>query len=655
MGEFDILVREVLGVEDAKALQFLSEKDKADAWKILTSLQNQGDFTPLTEFWRLDYETPPPTPQQFLEDDQYLRAVGNDLYPKWKETFIQAMTPTNGIHEMILRGCIGSGKSFFGSVVMTYIITWLLHLRSPVETLLDTKSATSSIFLALLAPDKRQLEKNMWLTTLRMIRICPYIQSRAHIKEESKYGDMIIRLPKNIILSGGSLANHVLGENLFAAIMDEANFRRSADPQIEAYDFYYKLRSRVENRFLRRTGLGFVGLISSEGGEGVFLDRHCNEIRERQAQGKKTDAIICQFAEWEIKAPPDLSGDNFRIDIGDNLRSPKILEEAEEVREGAKVIDVPVEYRDAAEKELVRFLMDIAGTVPGRAHRYFYNVEAVLRAFQLKNPVLSMGDVAELALDTDFEGSDYLDEAALLTKVQGRWKPRIHASAPRFIHIDLAKNDDVAGFAMCHIGDFARGGSPIIHIDFAIAFQASARQPIDYDKILRLVYWLRDSGFNIAGVSYDSYQSQHSMNTLVKEGFTMSGTKGLRSVDRMKDVGRGKVQPEYYSFRSILAEGRIVLPNSVLLRREMLELLNLEEKPDHDKNQTKDLIDAVVGAVANLVESENNDPEMEGLDHLPTFGSTHMTADSVRPKMPVGQENLIPPEYGKGDNVFFDP
>ena len=647
--EFDTLVGAVLDGEDLAILDRLSEKEKEIAWEMLLSMRASGNYAPIQDFWQLDYEVAPPTPEEFLTDDNYLGPVGRDLYPKWKETFYHIMDPRSDIHELILRGCLGSGKTFFGSTIMTYIICWLMHLKSPIATLLDTYSDTSSIFLAELSTDKDQLKKNMWTTTLRMLKLCPFIQSRAHLKAEGNYDDMLLRLPKNIILSGGSLAAHVLGQNLFGVFMDEANFRRSADPQEEAYAFYYKLRRRVEGRFLRRTGMGFVGLISSEGGEGVFLDRHCNEIQERAKKGIPNDAHIVQFAEWDIRPIPDLSGEKFLVDIGDNLRSPHILGDGEAVRSGAQVIEVPVEYRNDAERELVHFLMDVAGKVPGRAHRYFYNVEAALRSLRLRNPVLS--EIAELALDTEFEGSDYLDEPALLTKIQGRWRPRILPLAARFIHIDLAKNDDVAGFAMVHVGDFDRGGTPIIHVDFAICFQASAKKPIDYDKILRLIFWLRDSGFSIEKISYDSYQSQHSLNTLEKEGLVAE----LRSVDRMKDMDRGrKIQPEYFLFRSMLSEDRILNPISPLLRREILQLISVEEKPDHEKNESKDMIDAIVGAVSNLIESTNLTAPPSEEELFPMMGTMRGT-ERGRPKPPIDEQQLVEPNYARGDNVFFNP
>ena len=87
----------------------------------------------------------------------------------------------------------------------------------------------------------------------------------------------------------------------------------------------------------------------------------------------------------------------------------------------------------------------------------------------------------------------------------------------------------------------------------------------------------------------------------------------------------------------------------------MLDLIKIEECQAHEKNKSKDLIDALAGAVANLVESE--DPimlEEEG-DRFPAWGSMHASRQDIRPKPPIEEKQLVEPTYGKGDNVFLDP
>ena len=86
----------------------------------------------------------------------------------------------------------------------------------------------------------------------------------------------------------------------------------------------------------------------------------------------------------------------------------------------------------------------------------------------------------------------------------------------------------------------------------------------------------------------------------------------------------------------------------------MLDLINIEECPAHEKNKSKDLIDAL-GAVANLVESE--DPimlEEEG-DRFPAWGSMHASCQYIRPKPPIEEKQLAEPTYGKADKLFLDP
>src|ERR1700677_3142567 len=146
MGELDNLVFEILEGEDLEILNRLSPQEKEIAWNILLSLRKEENYASLENLWQLDFETKPPTPTEFLDSPQYLALVGQDLFPKWREVFIHIFAEDSEVHELILRGCLGSGKSFFGSLCITYLITWLMCLKSPVATLLDTKSATSSIF-----------------------------------------------------------------------------------------------------------------------------------------------------------------------------------------------------------------------------------------------------------------------------------------------------------------------------------------------------------------------------------------------------------------------------------------------------------------------------------------------------------------------------
>lgn len=593
-GELEVLTAEVLAGEGLELLKRLSPKEKETAWGILKELREKGESKTLEAIWQLDYDIEPPTIREFLDSKEYLGHVGKDVFPLWQRELEIALDPINDIHEIVLRGCIGAGKSWVGAIITAYDLCLLLHLKNPQKFL--TCAESSEISLGLVSTDLKQLQRNLWGYTVNFMKGSPFFRSHSSLREEMEYNSLFIKFPKKLVLVGGSIPNHILGLNLYSGCMDEANTRRAADAQEDALDFYLKIRGRVENRFLRRTGRGRITLLASEGDDKSFLNKHCNSIRAQP----QPDHHICQFSEWEIRGHTlPLDGKFFKVDVGDQLRPPSIVEENTITRPGAQVIDVPEYYRKAASRGLIEFLKDIAGVVPGRANRFFYNVNALLECFTLVNPIPQ--EIAEMALDTTFEASDYIDEKKMLRKVLGKFQPLINPNASRFIHVDLAKNADRAGVAMVHVGDMAPGGSPIVREDFVVAFCASEKKPIDFDKIISFICWLRDNaGFAIHTVSYDTWQSLHSFNILDKKGFNVK----FRSVDRLaNDPRKGKLQPEYEQFRTMTAEGRVQLINSPLLKNEGVEMVVHDGKPDHPDGGSKDMMDATVGAVANLVDA----------------------------------------------------
>jgi hypothetical protein len=472
--ELDSLVNHVLEGDSLELLDRLSSNEKKVAWEVLQQLKEGGEYNWLNQLWQLDYTELPPTPSQFFNDPNFLLHVGQDLYPKWRGELEIMLNPLNNIHEIVLRGCIGSGKTYVGAAITCYDLCHLMLMKNPQRSLGLTRGSeentNSPIYYGLISSDLSQLERMLWTYVLQMMKRSPFFRKFSTLKEEKEYKGLYLSLPNNIHLIGGSLPAHILGLNLYGAVLDESNSRRSADPLSQAYDFYLKLRNRVENRFIQTSGKGRIVLVAAESGEGSFLDKHCKSLKETPNLG--VDVHICRFSEWEIKGfTMNLSGETFKVDIGDNLRAPHILEDKEEVREGASIVKVPVEYRRSAERDLIEFLKERAGVTPGRANKYFYNISALLNCFQAYNPVLS--DIAECATNTPYELKDYFDVPKLIIKVRGKYQPLIDPEALHFMHVDLAKNECFAGLSMCHVSGYSTGGSPIFRQDFCIALKAS--------------------------------------------------------------------------------------------------------------------------------------------------------------------------------------
>lgn len=177
-------------------------------------------------------------------------------------------------------------------------------------------------------------------------------------------------------------------------------------------------------------------------------------------------------------------------------------------------------------------------------------------------------------------------------------------------HADLATSQDRAGFAMAHVvswdtyakRDRETGEEvtfeylPVVHVDVALALEADLNltppREIQLRAVRELVFDLQQRGFTIGQVSLDGWQSLSTRQELQVAGIPAP----LVSIDRKEDP--------YKLFRTMVEEGRARLPSSLLLRTE---ILGLQQDPrtlkiDHPSDGSKDLSDAVCGAVNGAVE-----------------------------------------------------
>ena len=109
-------------------------------------------------------------------------------------------------------------------------------------------------------------------------------------------------------------------------------------------------------------------------------------------------------------------------------------------------------------------------------------------------------------------------------------RPRHLRDGPYFAHIDLSKNVDATGFAVAHVvgaKQVSRGfgrerkfeEKPVIRLDLALEVIAPQHGEIRISSIREILYQLRDLGMQFGKVSYDSWGSEESIQTLNGEGF----------------------------------------------------------------------------------------------------------------------------------------
>ena len=365
------------------------------------------------------------------------------------------------------------------------------------------------------------------------------------------------------------------------AFMDEIDYAKGSsmtDEQSKMMKTYSQIRRRMESRYMRMGVIpGMMILVSSKNSEDNFLEQYINANRD------KPHLHIVDEPLWVVKGDQGLySGKKFLLAVGNKYRPSKILSDSESresyENNGQRVIEVPIEHKEAFEQSMNQALMDIAGIAISSHSKYLsYNKIKLMYRDYLKNPFVQ--EVIELGFDDDSQLMDYLDEKKL---------SKLDRSKPHFVHWDASVTGDGTGLGMTTIlstknvkrivrdTGLVDEVNDIVHkIVFGVRIRAKEGEEIPFYKIRNFIYYLRDKlGYNIVMVSQDSFQSRDSLQTMKNNGFN---TK-LLSVDRTYDP--------YNSLKNAINEGRIVSPHIGVLEKELLDLEDdrKRNKIDHPQN-----------------------------------------------------------------------
>ena len=178
--------------------------------------------------------------------------------------------------------------------------------------------------------------------------------------------------------------------------------------------------------------------------------------------------------------------------------------------------------------------------------------------------------------------------------------PREMLSKPLFIHLDMSVSGDMTGIA----GVWIKGKKPSVDelsqsndLFYKLAFSVSIKAPkgrqISFQKNKNFIYWLKERGFKIRGISTDSFQSVETGQDLTAKGYNYKQI----SVDRVESSTN--ICRPYQYFRTTIYEKRLEIYDSRTLIDEITDLeRNMNTgKIDHPDGGRKDACDAVCGAI----------------------------------------------------------
>ena len=616
----------------------------------------QGDKAALEALYAVDYERVPPTPAMFLDSADYMGHFRDELFPAWRPHFQRVCAPSSGIHELILTGAQGLGKTTFAMLVLSYKLCRLFCLREP------------SVFYGF--HKKTQLFFGLYAVTKNLIKQVGFYELRDVLLDQSPFfRDLYPRLPmgreyihwpqKCVQVITGSTKMHALGRNLFACSADELNYYHMGEKtENKAHEIVADVSRRMESRFIEEGGdIPGIGIYVSQ-------TRTSSDFLEQRAKEKKgmKGVHIIRGPRWhfslkgyskERRRGFKVGDPTFRVYVGSETTDARVLDTVDRKIDGSYhiepimaeerfdpnlILNVPVLHYRAHLDDLYGSLRVIDDIPTGSFNPFFPRREVIRDMF---DPDLVFPFTSQEIPVYEGQSARLQDsfEHELVTRIEmGRLRPIRHPAAPRYIHLDLSQGGDRTGMAMVHpsghevvekaaeelSGDTAQVGTSevvkTVEIDFFLGIIGGPfKQAIDYRKIRVFIDWLRRCGYHIASITADQYMSFDHLQRLREAGFTAE----LLSTDKTSQPYRDARQamnerrvsapwPRGLLIGSAAELVRVGRPEAVeaALARVILyqELTGLEhdvkkDKIDHrDRNPdgsrgSKDVADAVAGAV----------------------------------------------------------
>jgi hypothetical protein len=547
-------------------------------------------------------ESPDYLGQPSLSEIQY--DIVEAMSQIYKQPEVETMfNPTEGAryykkftkNEIILQLGKGSGKDFTSTVAVAYIVYKLLCLKDPARYY--GKPSGDAIDIINVAINAAQAKNVFFKGFKTKIEKSPWFAGKYNPKADS------IEFDKSItVYSGHSERESHEGLNLLVAVLDEisgfATEVGTGNEQGKTADNIYKaFRGTVDSRF---PDLGKVVLLSFPRYQGDFISKRYDDVILEKDIVEKTYKFI-----MNPDLPADQEGNSLEIKwYEDHILSYKypgvfaLKRPTWEVNPTRKIEDFKLAFYTDLGDAMMRFLC----TPTYSSDAFFKQRDKVQAAMTIRNPL---------------DSSRRFDET---------FKP--DPNKKYFIHADLAQKHDKCAVAIAHVDKWVniqvikdyQQVAPVVVVDAVAYWEPKVEGPVDLSEVKQWIQNLRRVGFDIGMVSFDRWQSFDIQNELKAVGI------------RTETVSVGK--KHYEDMAMLIYEERLAMPMIDLLFEELTELKIMNNnKVDHPRKKSKDLADAVCGAIYGAISHtpRNLNEEVE----------IHTFRDRPKPSIDTDGQNVI--------------
>jgi hypothetical protein len=492
---------------------------------------------------------------QIYKEEDLCRIMGEEEGRKHYKKYTKA--------EVLLQLGKGSGKDHTSTIGCAYLVYKLLCLKDPAKYF--GKPPCDSIDIINIAINAQQAKNVFFKNFKTKIARSPWFAGKFESKVDS------VEFIKTItVYSGHSERESHEGLNLILAILDEisgfAQTNESGNENAKTGDAIYKaFRASVDSRF---PDYGKVVLLSFPRYPGDFISKRYDEVvAEKDVEIRSHTFVI------NPDLPHDAPDNQFSIEWKeDHIISYKypgvyaIKRPTWEANPTRSIEDFKIAFMTDYADAMQRF-----ACMPSfHSDAFFKNKEMLERAMRLRNPI------------DNFK------------RVEESWQPE--EDVRYFLHADLAQKHDKCAVAIAHVDRWVQVRTfndytqihPFVIVDAVVWWEPRKEGPVDLSEVKDWIVNFRRQGFRIGMVTFDRWQSFDIQQELQSVGI------------KTDTVSVGK--KHYEDLAMLFYEDRVLMPHIDLLLEEMSELRIVNDrKVDHPRKGSKDLSDAVTGAVHGAI------------------------------------------------------
>ena len=466
-------------------------------------------------------------------------------------------------NELILQLGKGSGKDFVSTVACAYVVYKMLCLKDPA--VYYGKPAGDAIDIINVAVNAQQAKNVFFKGFKSKIERSPWFAGKYNPKADSIEFDKAIT-----VYSGHSERESHEGLNLFMAVLDEisgfASEVATGNEQGKTADNIYKaFRGTVDSRF---PDLGKVVLLSFPRYPGDFISQRYDSVVADKEVIEKTHKFIINE-----DLPHDNPDNTFEISWEEDhilsYKIPKIFalkRPTWDVNPTRKIDDFKIAFLTDLGDAMMRFLC----TPTYSSDAFFKQKDKLQKCMNVRNPIDNF---------KRFDESFTPDPDVIY-----------------YIHADLAQKHDKCAVAIAHVDRWVNikvikdyeQVVPVVVVDAVAWWEPRTEGPVNLSEVKQWIINLRREGFNLGMVSFDRWQSFDIQNELQSVGV------------RTETVSVAK--KHYEDLAMMVYEERVAMPMIPLLLEELSELKIMKgNRVDHPRKKSKDLADAVCGAVFGAI------------------------------------------------------